>query len=182
MSDSLQFHGLQHDRLLCTPLSPRAHSNSCPLNWLSNHLIGYLTISSSVVPFSSWLQSFPASGPFQVSWLFTSGGQSIGDWASASVLPVNIQSSFPLGLTGLISMLSKGLSKVFFSTTIWKHQCFSTQSSLWSNSHIYICTGKMIALTVWSFVIKVMSLNFNTLYRFVIAFLPRSKCQLNSCL
>ena len=93
------------------------------------------TISSSVTPFSSCLQSFPASGSFRVSLLFASGGQSIG--ASASVLPMNIQDRFPLGLTGLISLLSKGLSRVFSSTTVWKHQFFSAQPSLWSNSHIH---------------------------------------------
>ena len=92
--------------------------------------------------------------------------------ASASVLPMNIQVWHPLGLTGLISLLSKGLSRVFSSTTVWKHQFFSTQSSLWSNSHIH--TGKTIALTRRTFVGKVMSLN--TLSRSVIAFLPRSKC------
>ena len=97
----------------------------------------YLTISSSATPFSSRLQSFPASGSFPMCWLFASGGQSIGTSASASVLPMNIQGWFPLGLTGLI-LQSKGLSRVFCSTTIGKHQFFSTQPSLWSNS--YICT------------------------------------------
>ena len=119
---TLQPHGLQHTRLLCPPLSPRVCSDSCPLSWWC-----YLTISSSVIPFSSCLQSFPASGSFLMSWLFTSGGQSIGASASASVLPVNIQCWFPLGLTGLISLQSKGLSRVFFSTAVWRHQFFSTQ-------------------------------------------------------
>ena len=86
--------------------------------------------------FSSYLQSFPASESFLMSQLFTSGGQSIGASASASFLPMNIQGWFPLGLMGLISLLSKGLSRVFSSTTVWKHQFFSTQPSLWSNSHI----------------------------------------------
>ena len=90
--------------------------------------------SSSVIPFSSRSQSFPASGSFPVRRLFTSGAQSIR--ASASVLPKNIQGWFYLGLTGLISLLSNGLSRVFSSTTVWKHQCFGTQPSLWSNSHI----------------------------------------------
>ena len=94
-------------------------------------------ISSSVVSFSSYLQSFPASGSFPVSWFFSSGGQSIGVSASASVLPMNIQDWFPLGLTGLISLQSKGLSRVFSNTTVQKHQFFSTQLSLWSNSHIH---------------------------------------------
>ena len=93
------------------------------------------SISSSVIPFSSCPQSFPASGSFQMSQLFASGGQSIG--VSAGVLPMNIQDCFPLGLTGLISLLSKRLSRVFSSTTVWKHQFFSTWPSLWSNS--YIC-------------------------------------------
>ena len=96
------------------------------------------TISPSVVPFSSCLQSFPASGSFQRSQFFISDGQSIGVSASASVLPTNIQDQFPLGLTGLISLQSKRLSRVFSNTTIWKHQFFGTQPSLWSNSHIRI--------------------------------------------
>ena len=109
-------------------LSSRVCSNSCPLSrWC------HPTISSSVVPFSSCPQSFPASGSFPMSQLFLSGGQSIG--ASASVLPMNIQGWFHSGLPGLISLLSKGLSRVFSSTTIWKHHFFSTQPSLWSNSH-----------------------------------------------
>ena len=116
MSDSLQPHGLQHARLPCPP-TLRAYSNSCPLNqWC------HPTITSSATPFSSCPQSFPASGSFRMSWLFASGGQSTGASASASVLPMNIQDWFPLGLTGLISLLSKGLSRVFSSTTIWKHQ------------------------------------------------------------
>ena len=94
--------------------------------------------SSSVTPFSSCPQSFPASGSFPISWLFASGGQSIGASPLASVLPINIQDWFPLGLTSLISLQSKGLSRVFSSTTIWKHQLFSSQPSLWSNSHIHI--------------------------------------------
>ena len=95
------------------------------------------TISSSVVPFSSCLQSFPTSGSFLMSWLFASGGQSIGVSTSASVLPMNIQDWFPLGLTGLISLQSKGLSGVFSNTTVQKHQFFGAQPSLWSNSHIH---------------------------------------------
>ena len=94
-------------------------------------------ISFSVVPFSSCLQSFPASGSFQMSQLFASGDQSIGVSASASVLPMNIQDSFPLGLTGWISLQSKGLSRVFSNTTVQKHQFFGTHLSLQSNSHIY---------------------------------------------
>ena len=94
------------------------------------------TISSSVVPFSSCPQSFPVSWSFPVSQLFASGGQSIGASALVSVLPMNIQGWFPLGVIGLISLLSKELPRVFSSTTIWKHQLFSAQPSLWSNSHI----------------------------------------------
>ena len=105
MSNSLWTHGLQHTRLPCPSLYPRVCSNSCPSSqWRSP------TISSSVVPFSSCLQSFPTSGSFPMSWLFPSGGQSVG--VSASVLPVNIQGWFPLRLTGLISLLSKGLSRL----------------------------------------------------------------------
>ena len=117
----------------CPSPTPRACSNSCPLSrW------HHPTISSSVIPFSSCLQSFSGSGSFLMSQLFTSGGQSIAASASASVLPLNIQDWFPLGWTGLISLLSWGLSRVFSNTTIRKHQFFNTQPSLWSNSHI--CT------------------------------------------
>ena len=129
-SHSLQPHGLQHARLPSHSPSPRACSDSCPLSWWCHP-----TISSSVVPFSSCLQSFPASGSFPMSWLSTLGGQSIG--ASSSVLPMNIHSWFPLGLTGLVSLLSKGLSRVFFSTTVQKHQFFGAQPSLWFNFHIF---------------------------------------------
>ena len=128
MSDSLWPHGLQHARPPCPSPTPRVYSNSCPSN-----LWCHPTISSSVIPFSC-PQSFPASGSFPESRLFTVGGQSIG--ASASVLPMNIQSWFPLRLTGWISLLSKGLSKVF-SSTIQRHQFFGAQPSLWSNSHIH---------------------------------------------
>ena len=110
-------------------LSPGVCSNSCPLSWWCHP-----TISSSITPFSSYLQSLPASGSFSMSRLFASGGQSIG--ASASFLPVNIQGWFPLGLTGWISLQSKGLSRVFSNTTVWKHQFFGAQP-LWSNSHIH---------------------------------------------
>ena len=112
-------------------LSPRVCSNSCPLSHWCHPII-----SSFATPFSSCCQAFPASGSFPVSWLFLSGGQSIGASASASVLPMNIQGSFPLVLTGLISLLFKGLSRVFSNTTIQKHQFFSPLSSLGSNSHL----------------------------------------------
>ena len=120
-----------HTRLLCPPLSPGVYSNSCPLSqWC------HPAVSSSVIPFSSCPQSFPPSGSFPLSQHFASGGQSIGTSASASVLPMNIQGWFPFRLTGLISLLFKGLSRVFSNITVQKHQFFSVQPSLWSNSHI----------------------------------------------
>ena len=110
-----------------------------PALWAQTHIywVGD-AIQPSILchPFSSCFQSFPASGSFQMTQLFASGGQSIGVSASTSVLPKNIQEWFPLGLTGWISLQSKGLSRVFSSTTVWKHQFFGAQSSLWSNSHI----------------------------------------------
>ena len=132
MSDSVTLWTAAHQASLSFTV-PRVCSNSSPLTWWSHP-----TISSSVTPFSSCPQSFPASGSFPVSWPFTSSGQSTGASASSAVLPMNIQDWFPLGLTGLISLQSKGLSRVVSSTTIWKHQFFIAQSSLWSNSHI--CT------------------------------------------
>ena len=121
MSDSLRPHEPQHSRPPCPSPTPRVYANSCPLSWWC-----HLTISSSVVPFSSCLQSFPTSGSFQMSQLFTSGGQSIGVSASTSVLPMNTQDWFPLGWTGWISLQFKGLSRVFSTTTVQKHQ-FCTQ-------------------------------------------------------
>ena len=123
MSDSLWPHGLQHARLPCLSASPGDCSDSRPLSWWCHPII-----TSSVIPFSSCLQSFQASESFPMSQFFSSGGQSIG--ASASVLPMNIQDWFPLGLTGLISLQSKGLSRVFSNTTIWRHQFFSTLNLL----------------------------------------------------
>ena len=125
VSDSLQPHGLQHARPPCPSPTSRVYTNSHPLSWWCHP-----TISSSVIPFSSCLQSFSASGSFQMSQFFTSGGQSIGASASASVLPMNIQDWFPLGWTGWISLQSKGLSRVFSNTTVQKHQFFGTQLSL----------------------------------------------------
>ena len=116
----------------CPSPTPGVHSNSCSLSWWCHP-----TMSSSVVPFSSCLQSFPASESFQMSQLFASGGQSIGVSASTSVLPMNTQDWSPLKWTGWISLQSKGLSRVFFSTTVQKHQFFSTQLSSQSNSHIH---------------------------------------------
>ena len=124
-------HGLQHARLPCPSLFPRVCSNSCPLT-PSDHLIFCrpLLLLPSIFP-NIPTRSFP------MSWLFTLGAQNIGASASISVLPMNIQSPFPLGLTGLISLVSKGLSCVFSSTTVQKHQFFSAQPSLWSNSDIH---------------------------------------------
>ena len=126
VSNSLQPHGLQHTRPPCPSPTPGAYSNSC----LSSRWC-HPTISFSVIPFSSCLPSFPASGSFLMSQFFTSGGQSIGVSASTSVLPMNIQDWFPLGWTGW------ELSRVFSNTTVQKHQFLGTQISLWSNSHIH---------------------------------------------
>ena len=137
MSDSLQSHGLQHARpdsmTGCPSPKPRACSNSCPSSrWC------HPTIWSSVIPFSSCPQSFPVSGSFPMSQFFTSSGQSIGVSASsASVLPMNIQGWFPSGWIGWISLLSKGLSRVFPNTITQKHWFLGAQLSLWSNSHIH---------------------------------------------
>ena len=169
MSYSLQLHGLQHARPPCSP-TPGAYTNSCPLSrWW------HPTISSSVISLSSCLQSFPASGSFQMSQLFTSSGQSTGVSASASGLPMNSQDWFPLGWTGWISLMSKGLSRVFSKTTVQKHQFFSAQPSLKSNSHIHTWplekpTSDYIYLCQQSNVSA-----FYMLSRFVIPFLPRSK-------
>ena len=174
MFDSLRPLGLQHARLPCPSPSPGACSNSCPLSQWCQWC--HPTILSSVVPFSSCLQSFLASGSFPMSQLSASGSQRIGASGSTSVLPESIQGWFPLGLMGLISLLSKGLLRVFSRITILKHQFFGAQSSLWSNSHIHnMTTGKIITLTRWTFFGKVMSLLFNMLSRFVIAFLPSSE-------
>ena len=131
VSDSLRPHGLQHARPPCPSPTPRVYSESWPLSrWC------HPTISSSVILFSSCLQSSPASGSYQMSQFFASGGQSIGVSASVSVFSMNIQDWFPLGLTGLI-LQSKGLSRVFSNNTVQKHQFFGTPLSLWSNSHIH---------------------------------------------
>ena len=132
MIDSLWPHGFQNSKFPCPSPSLKAYSNSCPLSWWCHP-----TISSSVVPSSSHPQSFPNSGFFfLMSWLFASDGQSIGASVSASVLPMNIQGWLSLGLTSWISLLSKGLSRIFSNTTVQKHQ-FSTQPSLWSSSNIH---------------------------------------------
>ena len=125
VSDSLRPHGLQHTRLPCPSPTPRACSNSCPSSqWC------HPNISISVIPFSSCFQSSPASESFPMTRLFASGGQSIGVSASTSVLPMNIQDWFPLGLTDWISLQSKGLSRIFSDTTVQNHEFFGTQFSL----------------------------------------------------
>ena len=129
VSDCLRPHELQHTRPPCPSPTPGVHPNSCASSqWC------HPTISSS----ASCPQPFSSSGSFPMSWFFTSGGQSIGVLASGSVLPMNIQDWFPLGWTGCISLQSKGLSRLFSNTTVWKHHFFNAHPSLWSSSHI--CT------------------------------------------
>ena len=152
VSDSLQSHGLQQIRPPCPSPTSGAYLNSCPSSWWCHQ-----TISSSAVPFSYHFQSFLASGSFPMSQFFTSGGQSIGVSASASVLPMNIQDWLTLGFTGLISFQYKQLSRVFSNTTVQKDQFFGAQLFIVQHSHPYMTTGKTIALTRWSFVGKVMS-------------------------
>ena len=132
VSDSLRPHGLQHTRLPYPSPTPGVYSDSCPLSWWCHP-----AISSSVVPSSSCPQSLTASESFPICQFFTSGGQSIGVSASASVPPMNIQDWFPLGWTGWISLQSKGLSGVFSNTTVQKHQFFGAQLSSQSNSQIH---------------------------------------------
>ena len=163
MSDSLGPHRFQHVRLPCPSLFPRVCSNSCTLSrWY------HPTISSSVAPLSSCPQSFPESGSFPISQLFKSSGLSMS--ASVSVLPMNIQGWYPLGLTGLIFLLSKELLRVFSSSlkapVLRLLAFFMVQLS-----HLYMTTGQTIALTKWTFAGKVMCLLFNMLSRFAIAFL-----------
>ena len=171
VSNSLRPHEPQHARPPYPSPISRACSNSCPLScWY------HPTISSSVIPFSSQLQSFPASRSFPRSLFFTSSGQSIGVSASASVLPMYIQDWFPWGLTGLISLQSKGLFKSLFQYHSSKASILRCSAFfIVQLSHPYMTTGKTIALTRQTFECKVMSLFFNMLSKFVIAFLPRSK-------
>ena len=173
MSDSLRPHALKHARLPCPSLSPRVCSGSHPLiRWC------HPTIPSSVIPFSSCPQSFPASGSFPMSWIFSSGGQSIG--ASTSVLPMNIQDWFPSGLTSLISLLSKGLLRVFSRTTVQKHQFFISQPSLWSNSYIHIWLLEKPQIWPYGPLSANWCLCFLICYLgFVTVFLPRSKASFN---
>ena len=174
MSDSSWPHGLQHVRLACPSPSPRVCPSSCPL-----HQWCHPTISSSAALFSFCLQSFPASESFPMSRLFPSGRQSIGASTSASVLPMSIQGWFPPKLTGLISLLSKGLSRVFSSTTVWKHQFFVALPSSWSSYHnpMWLLERPQARL-YWP--LSVMSLIFNKPSMFVMPFLPRSNCFLIS--
>ena len=177
MSDSLWPHGLQHVRFHCPSPTSGDNSNSCRLSWWSNP-----TISSSVVPFSSRLQSFPASGSFSMSQFIILGGLNIGVSASASVLPINIQDWFPLERIGWISCSPRD-SQESSPTPQFKSINSSVLSFLYSPTltsiHDY---WKNHSLTRWTFVGKVMSLLFNMLSRLVIAFLPRSKCLLISWL
>ena len=174
---TLQPHGLQHARLPCPSLSPAVCSHWCPLSrWC------HPTISSSVIPFSC-SQSFPASGSFQMSQLFTSGGQSIGASVSASVLPSEYSGliSFRMDLFDLHAVQQTLKSLLQHHT--WKASILQCSAFFMVQlSHLYMTTGKTIALTRWTFVIKMMSLFFNTLSRFIIAFLPRSRCLLISWL
>ena len=173
VSNSLQPHEPQHARPPCPSPMPRVYSNSHPSSqWCQP------AISSSLVPFSSCPQSLPASGSFPMSQLFTSGGQSIGVSASASVLPMNTQDWSPLGWTGWLSLQSKGLSRVFSNTTVQKHQFFSAQLSSQSNSHIHTWPLEKPRpwldrhlLAKWCLCFSICCLGF-------IAFLPRCKCLL----
>ena len=162
MSDSLQPHELQHAEPPCPSPTPGVHPNPCPLCWWCHP-----TISSSVIPFFSCPQSFPASGSFQMSQLFTSGGQSFGVSASTSVLPMNSQDWSPLGWTGWICLQSKGLKSLLqhhsSKASIFPHSAFFIVQL----SHPYMTTGKTTALTRQTFVGKVMSLLFNMLSRLV---------------
>ena len=172
MSSSLRPHELQHARPPCPSPTPGVHSDTRPSSqWC------HPAISSSVIPFSSYPQSLPASESFPMSQLVAWGGQSIGVSASASSLPKKSQGWSPSEWTGWIYLQSKGLSRVFSNTTVQKHQFFGTQEAFFTVqlSHPYMTTGKTIALTTRTFVGKVMSLLLNILSRLVITFLPRSK-------
>ena len=178
VSDSLQPHELQHARPPCPSPTPRVHPESRPLSqWC------HPAISSSVIPFSSLLQSFPTSGSFPMSQFFTSGGQNIEVSASASAFPMNIQDWFPLGLNWLDLFAVQGTLKSLLQhhsskASILQHLAFFIVQL----SHPYTTTGKTMALTRWTFVGKVMYLLFNMLSRLIIAFLPRKNCLLISWL
>ena len=147
MSNSWQPHEPQYVRPPYPSPTPRVYPNSCPLSWWC-HPMRWDAISCSVVPFSSCLQFFPASGSFPMSQLFTSGGQNIGASASASVLPMNIQGWFPLGLTGLISLQSKGLPRVFSNTTVQKHQSFGTIANVDIYHLVSLCRASQVVPVV----------------------------------
>ena len=169
MSDCLPPHGLQHTRLPCPSLSPWVCSNAYPLSWWCiqpSHPLRPLFLLPSI---------FPRIRVFSSEWLFTSGGQSTGASPFTSVLLVNIQGWFHFELTGLISLQSMGRSRVFSNTIFQKHQFFSAQPSLWSNAHPCMTSGKNKPLTIQTVAGRVISLLFYMLFRFVIAFLPRSK-------
>ena len=162
MSDSLRPHRLQHARLACPSLTPRVCSNSCPLSqWWHPTISSCCPLLFLPSVFLS-IRVFYSKSALCIRW------PNIKTSASASVLPMNIQGWFPLGLTGLLSLLSKWLSRVFSITTAQNHQFFGAQSSFMVQlSHLYMATGKTIALTVWTFVGKVMFLLFNTLSKFL---------------
>ena len=188
MHSSVQ--SLSHVQLFATPWTAAHQASQSIIN--SRSLLSLFplsrwchpTISASVIPLSSCLQSLSASGSFQMSQLFASGGQSIGVSASTSVLPMNTQGWSPSGWTGCISLQSKGLSRVFSNTTVQKHQFLIQYSAFFivQLSYPYMTIGKAIALTRWIFVGKVMSLLFNMPSRLVITFLPKSNCLLISWL
>ena len=177
MSDSLQPHEPQHARTPCPSPTPGVYSNPCPLSqWC------HPTISSSVIPFSSCPQSFPASWSFQMSQFFAWGSQSIGVSASASVLPMNTQDWYPLGWTGRISLQSKDSQESSPAPQFKSTNSLALSFFIVQLSHPYMTTGKTIALTRRTFVGKVMSLLFNMLSRLVITFFQRNKCLLISWL
>ena len=182
MSNSLWSHGLQHTRLPWPPLSPSVCSNSWLLHWRCHPAISF-----SVVPFSACLQCSPASGSFLMSQLSPSGGQSIGASASASVLPMNIHSWFPLGLTCLISLLSKVAQKSspspqFESISFLMLRLLYGPTLTYRSTSLYRTTGKTRALTIRTLVHKMVSLLFNMLSSIIIAFLPKSRFLLISWL
>ena len=176
MSNSLWPHGLHHTRLPCLSLSPRVCPDPCPLSqWY------YLTFSFSAVPFSFYLKSLQAPGVFPMNWLFPSSGQRIGASGLASVLAMNTQDWSPLGWTGLTSLQSKGLPRVFSNTTVQKHQFLGAQPSLWSNSHIH--TWYRVNHS-FDYVIKVIIGNwclcfFNMLFRFDHSFSSKEQASFN---
>ena len=167
VSNSVWTCGLQHARLTCPSLSPGVCSNSCPLSWWYHPAI------SSLSPFSPLPSIFTSNSSFPMIQLFASGGQNIGASASASVLPMNIQGWFPLGLTG--SCYPRDSQESSPTPQFKSNNSLMLSVFIVQLSHPYMTTGKTIALTIWIFVSKLMSLLFNMLPRFVIVFLPRNK-------